>query len=198
MVGGPDLSAIVTRVVAPQPRTVRPTKDESVRILACPDLSLRWVIICGLDLGLRRGTSEALTPRHLETGVILTATKRGRVVRIPISPRLAALAKLARASEDEADCRFVDLLNNRRIIQGKQTLIARWRSWKKQVGLPANLRPHDLRRDFAHRAYAACGDVRQVQGALGHETPITTLRYLHLAAPEIAESTLLASLIEEP
>jgi integrase len=146
---------------------------------------------------MRRGTAERLTPRHLASGRIVTATKRGRTLVLPITPRLQALAKLARASDDDADLRFIDLLNNRRVIQGSQTMLERWRRWKKQVGLPTNLRPHDLRRDFAHRAYAACHDVREVQGALGHESPITTLRYLHIAAPQMAESTVHNSLIEE-
>ena len=127
----------------------------------------------------------------------MTATKRGRVVKLPITPRIAALVRLARPTLDEVDCRFVDLLNNRRVIQGKQTVHERWWRWKKQAGLPDNLHIHDLRRDLAHRLYAACHDVRQVQGALGHESPVTTLRYLHLDAPQASPEAINQALIQE-
>lgn len=93
--------------------------------------------------------------------------------------------------------RFVDLLNNRVVVQGSQTIGQRWQRWKKQAGLPRGLRLHDLRRDCAHRVYAASGDVRQVQGLLGHESPVTSLRYLHMAAPVVEPSSVAAALLRE-
>jgi integrase len=117
-------------------------------------------------------------------------------VRVPVTPRLALLVTLARVQQGEEDCRFVDLLNDRRAVQGKHTIDERWARWKKQTGLPAGLRIHDLRRDAAHRVYAVCGDVRQVQGMLGHESPVTSLRYLHLAAPEVSSRAVIESLLK--
>jgi integrase/recombinase XerC len=194
--GAHDLSGCVVRVHAPEPRTVRPTEDEARRALAIPHLAARWVITCALDIGLRHKTAEAITPRHLseDGSAILTATKRGRVIRLPTTPRLSDLIRLARPGPDETDVRFVDLLNNRAIVQGPQTIGQAWCRWKKQVGLPPDLRIHDLRRDFAHRAYGAARDVREVQAALGHETPITTLRYLHLV---VQTATVMAALLPE-
>jgi integrase len=138
-----------------------------------------------------------LTPRHLLSGLIVTATKRGRVVTLPITPRIAALARLARVQPGEEDCRFIDLLNNRRAVQGENTITERWVRWKKQAGLPPELHIHDLRRDAAHRVYAASKDVRQVQGLLGHERPITTLQYLHIASPQVEAASVSRSLVEE-
>lgn len=129
------------------------------------------------------------------TGQIVTATKRGRVIAVPVTPRLRALWNLAMPREGEEDVRMVDLLNDRRMVQGRHTIGERWQRWKKQVGLPPNLHIHDLRRDAAHRAYAACGDVREVQGMLGHQSPMTTLVYLFLANPKVANSTIDRSLI---
>jgi integrase/recombinase XerC len=171
--GAHDLSGCVVRVHAPEPRTV-------------PHLAARWVITCALDIGLRHKTAEAITPRHLseDGSAILTATKRGRVIRLPTTPRLSDLIRLARPGPDETDVRFVDLLNNRAIVQGPQTIGQAWCI-------------HDLRRDFAHRAYGAARDVREVQAALGHETPITTLRYLHLAKPVVQTATVMAALLPE-
>jgi integrase len=133
----------------------------------------------------------------LATGEIVTVTKRGRVVKLPITPRIAALAALSRPTALSQDCRYIDLLNNRVVVQGKSTMNERWNRWKKQAGLPPDLRIHDLRRDLAHRLYKTSGDVRQVQGALGHESPITTMRYLHLAAPEVQPSAISQALIQE-
>ena len=133
----------------------------------------------------------------LMSGAIVTHTKRGRVVTVPVTPRLRALVEIARPVVGEEDVRFIDLLNNRRSVQGKQTMAERWWRWKKQAGLPAGLHIHDLRRDAAHRVYAASHDVRQVQGMLGHESPVTSLRYLHLAAPQVSNETITASLLKE-
>jgi integrase len=138
-----------------------------------------------------------LTPRHLESGSIVTTTKGGRVVVLPVTPRLATLVRVASAQPAEEDCRFIDLLNNRRMVQGSHTIQERWCRWKKQAGLPPGLRIHDLRRDAAHRLYMACHDVRQVQGMLGHVNPITTLRYLHIAAPQASAEAVQQALIPE-
>ena len=119
------------------------------------------------------------------------------MVVLPVTPRIAELARLARVQSGEEDCRFIDLLNNRRMVQGSRTIHERWRRWKKQAGLPIGLRIHDLRRDAAHRLYAACHDVRQVQGMLGHVNPITTLRYLHIAAPQASAEAVSQALIPE-
>ncbi len=196
-VGAPKLSQLVPRVCRPEPRTVRPTEDEARRCLSCGDLGLRWVVTCALDIGLRHKTAEALTPRHLESGLIVTATKRGRVVRLPVTPRLRLLVALARVQPGEEDCRFIDLLNNRRAVQGSNTIGERWVRWKLQAGLPPGLHIHDLRRDAAHRVYAACHDIREVQGLLGHERPITSLQYLHIAGAQVSGENINKSLIEE-
>jgi integrase len=146
---------------------------------------------------LRHQTAVALTPRKLESGSIVTTTKGGRVVVLPVTPRIEVLVRVANARKGEEDCRFVDLLNNRRMVQGVHTIQERWCRWKKQAGLPPGLRIHDLRRDAAHRLYAACHDVRQVQGMLGHVNPITTLRYLHIAAPQASAEAVQQALITE-
>ena len=195
--GAPDYSGQVRSVVRPQPRTVRPSEDEARRCLGCGDLSLRWVLTCALDVGLRYDTAQSLTPRHLATGQIVTTTKRGRVVTLPITPRLRNLLDLAGAREGEEDCRITDLLNNRRQIQGQATIRERWQRWKKQAGLPPGLYIHDLRRDTAHRVYAVTHDVRQVQAVLGHASPRTTLEYLHDAAPKADHEAINQATIRE-
>ena len=133
----------------------------------------------------------------LRTGQIVTSTKWGRVVTVPITPRLRQLIAIARPVEGEDDVRFIDLLNNRRLVQGKHTIHERWQRWKKQAGLPVGLHLHDLRRDAANRVYAATGDLREVQGMLGHSTITTTLDYLYQTAPKVKESSITASLIQE-
>jgi integrase len=132
----------------------------------------------------------------LLTGHIVTHTKRGRVVTVPVTPRLRLLIDLAVPMVGEEDVRFVDLLNGRRLIQGKQTINERWWRWKKIARLPDELHIHDMRRDAAHRVYLASRDLRQVQGMLGHESPMTTVRYLHLASPTVSDEAVAGSLIE--
>lgn len=114
-----------------------------------------------------------------------------------MTPRLRLLVALARVQPGEEDVRFIDLLNNRREVQGVATIGERWQRWKRQVGLPPGLHIHDLRRDAAHRVYAACHDVREVQGLLGHERPITTLNYLHIASAQVKPESVNKALIQE-
>ncbi len=133
----------------------------------------------------------------MATGQIVTHTKRDRVVTVPVTPRLQQLIEIARPRAGEEDVRIIDLLNNRRMVQGDHTITERWMRWKRQAGLPPGLRIHDLRRDAAHRVYSTSKDIREVQAMLGHASPQTTLQYLHQTAPIVSNATITASLIGE-
>jgi integrase len=132
----------------------------------------------------------------LMSGKIVTRTKRDNVVTVPVTPRLRLLIEIAAPRLGEEDIRFIDLLNNRRMVQGNHTIEERWNRWKQQAGLPPGLRIHDLRRDAAHRAYEASHDLREVQGLLGHASLQTTLHYLFLKVPQVSSKTIAASLVD--
>lgn len=61
-----------------------------------------------------------------------------------------------------------------------------WRVFKREAQLPANVRLHDLRHNFASHALLA-GESLLVAGALlGHRRPTMTARYAHLADDSLA------------
>lgn len=55
----------------------------------------------------------------------------------------------------------------------------RWRKGLKELGLPSDLRPHDLRRKFVRDVYERSGkDIRLAQVLAGHSDPGTTAGYI--------------------
>jgi integrase len=191
--GAPQLAQCVTRTVRPEARTVRPTELEALKAIEAPDLPLRWICTCAYELGLRFDTSARATPRHFATGKLRIETKRGRVVCLPLPPRILTLQALAGSTEEEVDIAYIHLLNGRQVIGNpSDTLHDRWSKWKKRAGIAPGIRFHDLRRDFAHRIYAEAGDLRVAQAALGHSNVMSTLHYLHLGQPANPSEAILA------
>ncbi len=67
-------------------------------------------------------------------------------------------------------------------VTGKSYTFIRyaWQTIKRQAGIPANVRLHDLRHTFASRLASAGCSLYEMQMLLGHADPRMTQRYAHL------------------
>lgn len=136
----------------------------------------------------------------LAAGVIVKPGKGDRLVRRRITTEMRAILMAemanptdyvftyaaARAKRD-AKGRTITARGERRpiTISGLKSIWRRSR-WKKGARLPADLRFHDLRHDFATTLLRETGNLKLTQLALGHAKIETTTKYAHVLDDEIA------------
>lgn len=157
---------------APRPVTLPPTVLDHLLATSPPWLRL-FVLFCH-DTALRAGTVATLTRADIapHTGEVVVVSKRGTVARVPLSGRLRALIAQCPAGPGP----LVSLLAGR-----SMSYSACYQHFKAKcaaLGLPKDIRPHDLRRTMAESTYRICGDLRVVQTLLGHDSLTSTLHYL--------------------
>jgi integrase len=133
---------------------------------------------------------------HILDAVIETTGKGGRPIRKPITSEMRAILVDAMQNPTE----FVFTYRAARAKKGKighargqnlpitpAGLKTLWRRAKgKKGGLPADLRFHDLRHDFATTLLRTTGNLKLVQKALGHAKIETTTKYAHVLDDEVA------------
>lgn len=78
-------------------------------------------------------------------------------------------------------------------VSGLKSLWRRAKHRKKGARLPADLKFHDLRHDFATKLLRETGNIKLVQRALNHSKIETTMRYAHILDEEVAEGMEAAS-----
>ncbi len=109
-------------------------------------------------------------------------TKAGRVIHLPVTDELQRLFDAIphtgepRRAVDTATP-YACQLHSRKNVS---LITLRCDFWKlrQSLGITRNLRPHDLRRTTAVKAYELTGDLRVVQAILGHSQLRSTLQYL--------------------
>lgn len=189
--GAPDLRHAIVKTPRESPRVTQPMQAELARLVACPNMPLRWIILCAADAGLRFATAANIRVCDTANGRIKRVTKYGAVADLPLTQRLSALLACASIGCEPNDTRrIIDLLEGRPLRAWNTTLHERWKRWKKECQVRPEVRIHDLRRSIAHRVYAATSDLRVVQSLLGHRNLTSTLHYLHAQSPRIDLSML--------
>ncbi|WP_298351068.1 tyrosine-type recombinase/integrase [Rhodoblastus sp.] len=174
-------------------REIRATEETALDEAIRPDY--RPLVAFARASGLR--LAECLLRKdqvHILDGVIETKGKGGRTIRKPITSEMRAILvdamqqptdvvftyRAARAKKGNGGFARGDHLPI--TASGLKTL---WRR-AKRAGLPADLRFHDLRHDFATTLLRETGNLKLVQKALGHAKIETTTRYAHVLDDEVA------------
>jgi integrase/recombinase XerC len=134
--------------------------------------------------GLRISEALSVTKNHLQNSQTLMITGKGK------KQRMVPLLKIV--NEKIADylnhCPFVkDVIeknSNSPIFLGTKGAVYTRRDFsgliqkiRKNLNLPDTITPHSFRHSFATHLLEASGDLRTIQGLLGHESLSTTQRY---------------------
>jgi integrase len=192
----PQLASLPRPVVRPEPRVMVPTADEKERLLATKNLGLRFVLLACSHAGLRASTAFRLAPKDIQEGYIVRHSKRGTVVRVPVSPELAeVMASVPYGTEANSSSQFVTLLTGK-VCSGYSTLWQWFRVEKLRLGISSGITMHDFRRGLARALYKTTGDLRQVQSMLGHSSLKSTVGYLQAANRPISLEALQGAIDE--
>jgi site-specific recombinase XerD len=162
-----------TLLQAPNPHSIRGMRDRAL---------LAVLVACAL----RRGELSRMNCDHLAMRdgrwVFLDFKGKGnktRSVAVPLWVKQAIDGWLQTAGIEEGPI-FRRVSANGRVGEDALTERAVWqlvREYAAQVGIGA-LAPHDLRRTAAKLCRAKGGELEQIQFLLGHESILTTERYL--------------------
>jgi integrase len=118
-------------------------------------------------------------------GVPAERSKNGRPRHIPLSP--AALRVIARQqAARRGGCAFV--FPGRKADAPLTGVKRTWATAKREAGLPADLRMHDLRHSFASALANAGTPLNEIGAILGHRQLATTTRYAHHAPQRLVET----------
>jgi len=191
----PDWKRLALKEPQERVREIRATEetalDEAIRA------DYRPIVAFARASGLRM--AECLLRKsqvHILDGIIETIGKGGRPIRKPITSEMRAILVDAMQNPTE----FVFTYRAARAKKGKDGwargdhlpitpsgLKTQWRRAKQKKGasLPADLRFHDLRHDFATTLLRETGNLKLVQRALGHAKIETTTRYAHVLDEEV-------------
>jgi integrase len=168
------------------PKTRYLTEDEEARLLAAADPESARAITLSIDTGLRREELFSLTWPQVDfhRGIITTTTrtKSGRMRKVPLPPRSAAL--LHRLPQF-ADHVLINPDTGLRYVQMNKGLTAAY----KRAGIE-RLCWHDLRRTAGCRWLQRDGkSMEEVSILLGHSSVLVTeARYAFLEGETVAAS----------
>lgn len=131
------------------------------------DRQTRAAIRVAFYSGMRM--SEILRAKVTARGFDLGTTKNGRPRIVPITPRIAVIARRIRFTLTAKALKY------------------RWSVVRARAGFDT-LRFHDLRHSAASEMINSGVDLYTVGGVLGHKTPASTKRYAHLVTDKLAEA----------
>jgi integrase len=125
--------------------------------------------------GLRMSSIMRLAPCHVSGGIICVPAKGSAWTQVPISPAVAeALKGLAQLCASPT----IPIMEQLGLRHGYQ-VSRRITAAQKLAGCRGCWTVHDMRRTFARHLYDATGhDLRVVQSAMAHTSPVYTLHYL--------------------
>jgi integrase len=194
--GAKKLDGEIRHYWAPRPRNVTIGRSDIDRLLAGAKPHLRlWLLLCS-DLALRSGTANAISPANYNADrqEISFTTKYRATGTLPITQEIATLLNQCDHRSHIAYVRQLWLKSRRQIASGttsraggtdenaprhQQTMLGKeFRALVKELGLPKNIRPHDLRRTTAVALLELTGDIRDVRDLLTHSRLQSTLWYL--------------------
>lgn len=122
---------------------------------------------------------------HETDGYFVSKGKGGKVRHVYLSAEVRGILEACRAECEGSEFVFTTVYNGRRQPITTTSINHHWRLARAQGKIPADLRWHDLRHDFATQLLREGTDLRTVQSLLGHSKIETTLKYAH-AMPEAA------------
>lgn len=135
------------------------------------------IILIAIGTGWRK--SEILSLKHKDvdfaSGVAVVSQKRGRLIHRPLSR--GVLDVLKSIPDNGTDYFWISKDTNKPYDKHWKYP---WQQAKKLAGIDMEFRFHDLRHDFAIRAFAINRSQREVQELLGHHQASTTQRYVHV------------------
>jgi integrase len=176
--------------------------DEIQRLLENSVPHLKDIIICAINTGMRRGEILSLKWGQIREGFIyLQKTKTKEKREIPVNDELEILFKRIKAQQNHKGATVIRLDGNNVIrcdgdpiecqnsaseyvfiYKGKRVknIKKAFKTALKNAGI-TDFRFHDLRHTFASQVIMRGGDLKDVQGLLGHKSMSMTLRYSHLS-----------------
>lgn len=192
-----DLGAKLQRVKIPQKDPAYLSKEEYLNFLkvvereATPYYKERDLALINLLIktGLRRAEIVSLNVEdiNLETLKIRVTRKGGKEQSITIHKELAQdlkkYIKTLRRSNDQP--LFMSKRNNRLSASSVWHLV---KSYAKEAGLPSNITVHSLRHTYATSLLLDGLPLPYIQTLMGHRSPTTTFRYLHVANKELEDA----------
>lgn len=167
--------------------------EESARALPA---GRRALALLPLALGLRAATLLGLerqnVQRGVKEGVLKVLLKRGKEDLVSCGGAIGLLEELLEAKAAPGRQRLGaspskrgawtytgQILSPGKLITQYHLLHDLVRETGKAAGIRVEISPHDLRHAFASRMLRDGATIADVQRALGHESPGTTLIYLH-------------------
>jgi integrase len=128
----------------------------------------------------------------LDNGALkVPLSKNGRPRQVPLSPFAVAVLR-KQLSRRVADCPHVF---PSRLADGKPmgNIRRTWARAKKEAGLPADLRVHDLRHSFATTLANKGVGLFEIGRLLGHANLASTSRYAHHSPARLAATASVAA-----
>jgi integrase len=150
------------------------TKEEEEKLLENSSELLRSIILTALNTGMR--SNEILNLRwdqidFNEMRILVENTKSGKNRKIGIDPKLHDVLRLR---DNQSPYVFPNPDTGKPLTTVKKS----YKTACKKAGIE-NLRFHDLRHTFGTRIIQNGVDIETVRELMGHESYITTQRYLH-------------------
>jgi integrase len=161
------------------------TPEELQLLYANARPEFRWLLCVWTELGLRFSEGIRIAPRDInfENHTVHVIAKGNKHRMLPTTPHMELLASLAFPFPDgEEATPIVNLIHgykhHGRWPTPRNIARTHWANMKKAGKIPADLRPHDLRRTMATTLFRQTHDVVAVQQMLGHDDLATTSHYL--------------------
>jgi integrase len=142
------------------------------------------LVVVLVDTGLRLGEALRLRPSDVQGGKAhVWVSKSGKPRTVPLTARAGAVLEALRAGLAAPGARYFAGLDHDRAGY-------LWDKARAHLGLAndPDFVIHALRHTFAVRMLEATGDLRVVQGLLGHASVTTTQRYAHVADGRLADA----------
>ena len=162
------------------------TKDEVLRLIDSIDNPKHKLMVSLMySAGLRLSELVQLRVRDFEFDKNYGWVRHGKGDKdrmFILSERLKE--EILRVIENRHYDSYLFIGNNKSHIS-KESIYLIVKKAAKKAGIPKNVHPHTLRHSFATHLIENDYDVSSVQSLLGHNSPETTMVYIHTASPKM-------------
>ncbi|MGB2590529.1 MAG: tyrosine-type recombinase/integrase [Candidatus Acidiferrum sp.] len=177
LIAAQNLWQCVPKVGPAKPRQQTIAPEQRIALLRRVPQWMRLFILLCADLAFRfaEARTAPLEAYDRERKTLTLKVKGGDTHTLPVTEELRAIIESIPPGQDTA-LPMLEILAGKPIR--KHAILYEWRKANLAAGLPANLRPHDLRRTAATNLWAITKDARLVQQLLGHKSLHATARYI--------------------